>query len=265
LLPTTEMVPASLQVLAKYDAKESLPRFIEATQSRETEVRQLGWDILAKHDSSEALACIVGGVQSYLDGSLPADVHLNVLEAAQGKLDQNLQDSLLEHNRSLSEADTLANWLVALEGGNQEAGKKIFFEKTQLSCVRCHKVDRAGGEVGPALTVIGKEKDRRYLLEAICLPDAQIAKGFETAVIADDSGQVFTGIVKSENDDYVELIQSDGTQKRIVVEEIVARRKGKSAMPDNLIKSMTLRELRDMVAYLSSLKVDPREAAKEIE
>jgi quinoprotein glucose dehydrogenase len=107
------------------------------------------------------------------------------------------------------------------------------------------------------LTAIGKQRDRRYLLEAICLPNAQITKGFETAAIVNDLGQVFTGIVKTENDEYVELTQNDGRQKRIYVSEIVARRKGISSMPDDLVKYLTRRELRDLVAFLASLQVDP--------
>ncbi len=229
------------------------------------EVRQLGWDIVAKSDSPEALATMIGGVQAYLDGTLPSDVHLNVLEGVKGKLDDKLEKALIDHRRMLVAADPLAPWLVSLDGGNELRGSKLFSEKTELSCIRCHKVDRAGGEVGPNLTVIGKEKDRRYLLESICLPNSQIAKGFETAVVANDNGQVFTGIVKSETDDFLELIQNDGSQKQIAIDEIVARRKGKSSMPDDLIKFMTPRELRDLVAYLASLKVDPRAEAEEIE
>ena len=153
-----------------------------------------------------------------------------------------------------------------LEGGSVERGRKLFFENTKLSCLRCHQVDRAGGEVGPNLTVIGKEKDRRYLLESICLPNAQVAKGFETAMILNDSGQTFTGIVKAESDDFLDLIQSDGSQVRIPTEEIEARRKGKSSMPDDLTQQMSRRELRDLVAYLASLQVDPRaESEEEIE
>ena len=55
MLPATELLLEALNVLAKYDAKNSLPRFIEATQSRSMDVRQLGWDILAKSDTPEAL------------------------------------------------------------------------------------------------------------------------------------------------------------------------------------------------------------------
>ncbi len=265
MLPATELLPAALRVLATFDARASLPKFIEATQSRSMEVRQLGWDIVVKSDSAEALAIIIGGVQAYLDGTLPSDVHLNVLEGATGKLDDKLQQALVEHLQTQAASEPLAQWMICLDGGNESRGSKLFFGKTELSCVRCHKVDRAGGEVGPNLTVIGKDKDRRYLLESICLPNSQVAKGFETAVVANDSGQVFTGIVKSENDDFLELIQNDGSQKQIAIDDIVARRKGKSSMPDDLVKLMTPRELRDLVAYLASLKVDPRAAEAEIE
>ena len=260
MVPASELLHAALRVLSRYDVEASLPRFVEATQSRNMEVRQLAWDILARSESAEALAAVVAGVQSYLDGDLPADVHLNVRDAAKGKLDDALQAALVEHDRSLADADPLAPWLIALEGGDVDRGRKIFFEETKLSCVRCHKVDRAGGEVGPNLTVIGKQKDRRYLLESICLPNAQIAKGFETAVIADDAGDVYTGIVKSENSDFVELIHNDGSQSRIPIDEIVARKKGQSSMPADLTNFMNLRQLRDLVAYLASLQVDPRAA-----
>jgi quinoprotein glucose dehydrogenase len=257
MLPATKLSPAALNVLAKHDSKKSLRRFIEATNSRSGEVRQMGWDILASHDAPEAHATIVQGVQAYLGGTLPSDVHLNVLEAAEGKLGDKLEQALIEYRQTLAEADSLGPWLAALEGGNADRGSRLFFENTKLSCVRCHKVQRAGGEVGPNLTIIGKQKDRRYLLESLCLPDAQIAKGFETAVIASESGRVLTGIVKAENDDYVELIQNDGCQKRIPCDEIAAREKGKSSMPDDLTKLITLRDLRDLVAYLASLQADP--------
>ncbi len=263
ILPASDLALASLRVLAKYDLEASIDRFVSATQSRDLTVRQLAWDILAQSRSPKATGVIVEAVQAYLAGNLSADVQLNVLEAAEGRLEPELQSQLEIYIKSVSESDPLGQWLASLEGGNVEAGRRSFFENAKLSCVGCHQVGRAGGEVGerevgPNLTTIGKEKDRRYLLESICLPNAQVAKGFETAVVANDSGQVFTGIVKVETDDYLELVQNDGTQVRILQDEIVARRKGQSSMPNDLIQLMSKRELRDLVAYLASLKVNPR-------
>ena len=264
LKPVTKLLPEALKVLAQHDSEASLPRFIEATESRNLKVRQLAWDILAQCSGPDVVATIEGGVRSYLEGSLSPDVQLNVVEAANGKVSRELQSALEEHAKAAASQDPLAPWLLALDGGDPEKGRVSFFENTKLSCLRCHKVDRAGGAVGPELTRIGGQKDRRYLLEAICLPDAQIAKNFETAVIANDLGQVFTGIVKTENDDFVELIQNDGGQVRILLDEIVARRKGISSMPADLTKLMSKRELRDLVAYLVSLKSSQR-GANEVE
>lgn len=258
LKPVTKLLPEALKVLAQHDSEGSLPRFIEATESRNLQVRQLAWDILAECDGPDAVMTIEEGVRSYLEGTLPQDVQLNVVEAADGKVGRELQSAMDEFVQMSSEQDPLAPWLVALDGGDVEKGRVSFFENTKLSCLRCHKIDRAGGAVGPELTRIGGQKDRRYLLESICLPDAQIAKNFETAVIANDLGQVFTGIVKSENEDFVELIQNDGGQVRILLDEIVARRKGISSMPADLTKLMSKRELRDLVAYLVSLKSSQR-------
>ena len=258
LKPVTELLPEALKVLAQHDSEASLPRFIAATESRNLKVRQLAWDILAECGAPDAVATIEAGVRSYLAGTLSPDVQLNVVEAANGTVSTNLQIALAEYVKESSEQDPLAPWLVALEGGDAKKGRTSFFENTKLSCLRCHKIDRAGGAVGPELTRIGGQKDRRYLLESICLPDAQIAKNFETAVIANDLGQVFTGIVKSENEEFVELIQNDGGQVRILLDEIVARRKGISSMPADLTKLMSKRELRDLVAYLVSLKKSKR-------
>ncbi|TWU02017.1 PVC-type heme-binding CxxCH protein [Neorhodopirellula pilleata] len=259
-----KVILASLDVLGRLDAKQSVERIVDATKSESQSVRGLAWDLLAENSSPLAVETISAGFKDYLSDTLPTDVRLNVAEAVRKRLPQSTIDDLLDYQAKKQTSEPLAKWYDSLHGGDAEAGKKVFFEKTELSCVRCHKVDRAGGEVGPNLTVIGKTRDRRTLLEAICLPDAKIAEGFETAVIADEDGQVYTGIVASENEEFVDLIAADGTRSSIDKELIIARKKGKSSMPAGLVDQMTPRQLRDLVAYLASLQVDPR-ATTEVE
>ena len=258
LRPTSDLVLAAMRVLFEHQKERSLEKFIEATRSRDARVRGLGWDLLAAMPGEASDARMIEGIEQYLDGSLPPDVQLNVIEAARGRLPEALQAKFDLHTKSLAQSDKLGPWLSSLEGGDVARGAKLFLEKTELSCVRCHKVDRAGGEVGPNLTVIGKENDRRYLLEAIALPSETVAKGYETIIIANDSGEVFSGIVQSETEDMIELIQNDGSLVKVPTEEIMARKKGNSSMPEDLTKLMTPRELRDLVAYLASLQIDPR-------
>ncbi|MEM0924434.1 MAG: PVC-type heme-binding CxxCH protein [Planctomycetota bacterium] len=231
---------------------------VTATDTGDLRVKQAAWDLLATTKTPVATDALRKAVQQYIAGELDPKVQLNVLQAAEGQLNDELAERLAMHRLEVAAADPLGPWLDSLAGGNVESGRRLFFEKTELSCVRCHKVARAGGEVGPELTTIAKNRDARYLLESICLPDAKIAEGFETAVIIDIDGRVHGGIVRLETDDYLELILADGTQKRILQDDIEIRRKGNSSMPMDLIKQMSARELRDLVAYLASLKADPR-------
>ncbi|NND98659.1 MAG: glucose dehydrogenase, partial [Pirellulaceae bacterium] len=48
LSPSSDLVPAALKVLAVLDQEKSLETFINATESSDLQVQQLGWDILAK-------------------------------------------------------------------------------------------------------------------------------------------------------------------------------------------------------------------------
>ncbi|MDB4331526.1 HEAT repeat domain-containing protein [bacterium] len=263
-VPPSDLLISALRVLAKYDEQKSLERLITATRSRNTRVRQLAWDLLAEISDEKAVDAIRDGVQSYLSGDLSADVWLNVLEASTGRLDAELQSQLADYQIKLAREDQLGPWLHALSGGDASQGEKLFFEATKLSCLRCHQVGRSGGQVGPDLTTIGASKDRRYLLESICLPNSVVARGFETSVILTDEGRTISGIVKEETEEGVDLLQSDGTLVRVPIDQIEARRQGKSSMPDDLVEKLTDRQLRDLVAYLASLQQDLR-GADEVE
>ena len=91
-----------------------------------------------------------------------------------------------------------------------------------------------------------------------------VAEGFETALVLTTEGETIAGIVKLENDESLDLIKADGSLVRVDLEEIEARRKGKSSMPEDLIDKLTMRQLRDLVAYLASLTTDLR-SADEVE
>ena len=72
---------------------------------------------------------------------------------------------------------------------------KIFTAKAEVECLRCHKIkppagEAMGGEVGPELSDVGARQNREYLLESIVSPDKQIAKGFESVVLATSDGKV---------------------------------------------------------------------------
>ena len=151
--------------------------------------------------------------------------------------------------------DPLGKWRDALVGGDAEAGRRVFVYKSEVSCLRCHKAGGQGaGEVGPDLTGIGAKQKREYLLESIVFPSKQIAKGYETVELRLVSGLSKSGILKSEDAKVVRLMTPEGALIEVKNADIEERTKGKSAMPEDLTKHRTRREVRDLVEFLASLK-----------
>src|SRR6185503_17591976 len=83
---------------------------------------------------------------------------------------------------------------------------KIFMERPDASCVRCHKINGQGGEVGPNLTGIGSKRDREYILESILYPNKQIAPGFESVLVQMNNGQSYAGVVKGQDADFLNIV-----------------------------------------------------------
>ena len=123
-----------------------------------------------------------------------------------------------------------------------------------MSCLRCHVVQGVGGDVGPDLTSIAAKQTREYLLEALVDPDKQIAQGYETLVLTLNDGKVKSGILKSEDKKEVRLMTPEGAVLVVPVSDIDSRARGPSAMPGDLTRLLTLREIRDLVEYLGGRK-----------
>ncbi|MFN3192043.1 MAG: PVC-type heme-binding CxxCH protein [Aureliella sp.] len=243
---------AALPLLPSIMPERSLDLLFKAATKGETGEQQTAIKTLGSTGKTSAQAIEV--LQRWVAGKLPPEVSLEALEAA-----ENLSDSpdvaklLAEANADRDESSPVSVYREAMFGGNPELGSKVFWEKVSVSCVRCHKIGGDGGEVGPELTRIGVDKDRRYLLEAIVDPNKVIAKGFESALLLDIDDNVHTGVVREEDDDSITLVDAQGGVTKFLKDDIVARNPALSGMPADLVKNLSKQELRDLVAYLASL------------
>ncbi|HSZ55286.1 MAG TPA: PVC-type heme-binding CxxCH protein, partial [Tepidisphaeraceae bacterium] len=181
-------------------------------------------------------------------------IELDIVEAAEKRGDPEVQRALDHYNRSLSKSDPLAPYRVAMEGGDADAGDKIFHLRTDVSCIRCHTVHGTGGIVGPVLDGVGSRQNREYLLESIVFPNAKIAQGFEGVLLKLKDGRTVAGIVKKDTDTDLEVLDADAHLTVVPKADIVTRQRGQSAMPEDLVKLLSKRDLRDLVEYLASLK-----------
>jgi len=254
--PQSVVRVAALKSLLKKDEAKGITALEKAIGSSDTMERQSAWDLVATIDASKTQPILEAGMSNYVRGSLPKDCMLNFQDAVKASGTDDLKKKITKIiNGRVDKQTTVPKeaYEDCLEGGDIYKGRELFFTRSNLSCVRCHKVGSVGGEVGPILSELGKQKDRGYLLEAIVTPNAAIAQGFETTIILTDDDDTISGVLKSEDSKMLRVMDAQGLLIEVEKETIVNRKKGQSSMPADLMKYLTRRELRDLVAYLASL------------
>jgi quinoprotein glucose dehydrogenase len=209
---------------------------------------------LAQMGKPAADAIISDWLDKLLAGQAPAELQLDIIEAAKLNASKGVKEKLAKYETSLNPHEELAPFKVCLSGGDAELGKKVLHESTTAQCLRCHKLNGQGGEVGPELAGVGTRQKREYFLESLIMPSAQIAKGFEQVIIAQTDGKIVTGIVKGEDDKQVTVMAADGTATKIAKDQIKTRKDQKqSAMPP-MGEVLTKSEIRNVIEYLTTLK-----------
>lgn len=252
---TAEVRAAGLKLLAAVDPQDAIPRLRRAVDVGAPIEKQTAIRALAGLDDRAAESVLLAQLKRLVAGTLEPAVQLDVLESAQARKGDEFGRLVEQFEKSrAAETDPLKRYAVALQGGDADEGSRIFFGRTEASCRRCHRVGGSGGNVGPDLSKVAAERDRAYLLQSIVDPNAKIAKGFETVLLAMDDGKVYAGIVKQEGGDTLTLMQNDGTIVQLDKGAIEDRAVGKSGMPEDLVKQLTLSEIRDLVAFLDTLK-----------
>ena len=186
------------------------------------------------------------------------DLELDVVEAGTKRNSGRIADLLAQYRltgQQASQSDSLAKFRPAKSGGDVASGRSIFAGHRKAQCLRCHKVNGLGGDAGPDLSKVAERSkgDREFLLESLINPHAKLAKGFGTVTVVLEDGKVISGTVASESETTLVLRTSDGKTRDIQIAEIEQRVKPQSPMPP-MGDVLTLRELRDVIEYLSTLR-----------
>ena len=209
---------------------------------------------LAKVASPAADALVGTWMKDLLAGKVPAELELDVLDSAAARPALQPQVEEWKAAHPVKGANDIAPWKPALVGGNVEAGRKVFVERAEVSCVRCHKVAGEGGEVGPELTGLVAKKGREYVLQSIVYPNAGIAEGFENLLVTLKDGTAYAGIIKSETADELVINSPEDGLVTLKKANIKEREKGLSGMPEGFGELLSKQDLRNLVEFLASAK-----------
>jgi putative membrane-bound dehydrogenase-like protein len=204
---------------------------------------ETGRALIAALEKSHALASIPPDQVRVTFKRYSTDV-----QSAAARLVEKLAPNDLERAAKL---DALAD---AAQHGDVALGEDVFFS-SRAACSACHRVGARGEGIGPDLTKIGEVRSRRDLAEAILLPSASLARGYESYQLATTAGKVFSGLVSRETASTIYLRTTERAEIRVARGDIDQLSPSPtSIMPQGLENTLSERELRDVVAYLHSLK-----------
>ena len=139
--------------------------------------------------------------------------------------------------------------------GDPQHGREIFADIKGVGCIKCHAVGGVERRIGPDLTGIGTRYPRAELIRSVLEPSNRVAAGYLVTTIVTDAGKIYSGIVKTDSQEVVELIDVEGRVISIATGEIEERNLSNlSLMPSGLKDGLTPEAFADVIAYLESLK-----------
>jgi quinoprotein glucose dehydrogenase len=245
---------AALQIVARRAPDRALP-IIKRLIADGTDVEQrAAFVALGQLQRPETPKMLVTALDQLAAGKIQPGAQLELTDAAEKSTAPAVKARWEKQKAAWeSSGDPLAAYSFALAGGNPRRGGEQFFQNAVLPCARCHVVGSDGGEAGPNLSRIGKEKTPKYLLESVLKPSAHIAAGFDIVTLQLASGETETGSIASETPTQVVLKRADGTTATFDVKQVKQRMVAPSSMPEIYGQVLTREQLRDIVAFLTVL------------
>lgn len=246
--------------LLQSEPARGLQAILALGRSGDLRDRQAAHGQLASLASPEAAQWFTEALDGLLAGKEPEGSRLDLLEAAATRTEPAIQEKLAAWTKSLDAADPIAAYRPALAGGDADRGREIFNTHAAAQCAKCHRVSGGeGGEAGPDLGDIAKRHDAEYLLTSLVNPSAFVVPGYGITLATMKDGTAIGGTLMEENEQEITLKVPDPANasaqvlKKIPLSEIASRQPPISAMPP-MIALLNKREMRDLVAYLATLK-----------
>jgi quinoprotein glucose dehydrogenase len=255
----TDSFPLELAVeMARIGAKDnevlsvSILEQIVKDENSPKKIKQEAIKSAATFASEPAKKWLLSLLKQVEQKTYPAELRLDVVLSAQVHADQAIRAAAKNYLQQLeSESDPSARFADTIAGGDFEAGKLIFETKSEVSCIRCHRVDGTEVAVGPNLAHVGSKRTRQHLLDSIVQPNKEISERFGQIKVQTIDGLLLTGLLQEDTETALKLLDADGQTTMILKQDIEDVQPGLSSMPLDLVKQLSLAELRDLIEFLA--------------
>ncbi|MSR57237.1 MAG: c-type cytochrome [Planctomycetaceae bacterium] len=150
--------------------------------------------------------------------------------------------------------------LIRRTPGDPQRGHEVY----KKVCGQCHKIYGEGQEVGPDITLNGRNSYDQ-LLSNVFDPSLVIGAAYQGRTIVTNEGRVVSGLVAEETDQRIVLKIQGGKQEVIPRGEIDEMKISElSLMPEDLEKTLKPQEIVDLFAFITLDKPPDDPAAKQL-
>jgi putative heme-binding domain-containing protein len=212
--------------------------------------KQLLIALLGKLETPTATQRLLQLIESW--SSLPPEILVDVWKASERRKDCEAHFSKLRASLK-KDGDSLAEYRIALSGGNPIQGRQLFYQSPVALCSRCHKAEPlvpAGG-AGPSLEGVGA-RGEEYLLRSLLEPSAEFAPGYASLAVTLKTGETLAGTLWKREAQRIDIRFANGQVRTIPTQEIQTMNEPVSPMPP-MGSLLGLGEIRDIVAFLKTL------------
>jgi putative heme-binding domain-containing protein len=242
--------------LAQYDLDAAATRGAEVLASEnDTEDPATLVDIFINHaKGTDRLAAAVEKQKPSAAVARRALEHLYAIGRAEGQLPVVLSAVAgVTADMHLPDADEIRRLVAEVSNVGDATRGEAVFRRPEISCMKCHSVSGAGGNVGPDLSAVGGISPIEFLVTSVLVPELAVKEAFQQALVQTGDGDVYQGIVVQENADLIVLKDAQGVTHKIPRDDETVVKKGGSLMPKGLANLMSHGDFVDLVRFLSEL------------
>jgi putative heme-binding domain-containing protein len=245
------------RVILKYQPG-SLPVQLEMVMNSGTiPEKQVLLRALDRYNGADSERLWAGVVRMWLEGLPDPACHVEILEGVVRRDNgprSRWRRWLEPWEASLrSDIDPLARWRMCQAGGDAEVGRLVFESHPLARCMDCHQLEGRGGSKGPVLDGVAARLSSGQLLGALVTPSEKCGEeyGEQSVVLRDGSER--SGRVTGRGEDGRLEMETRGGVLRIPAGAVMEEGERLSPMPA-MGTVLTPRELRDLMAWLNTLK-----------
>ena len=250
--------------VVRREAIRGLAEFDHADTARLLVDNYVAFDSEARQDALQTLSSRVSWGSQLMDAlesnRIPRkDISAFTARQLQSLGDRQLDERILKNWGEMRTTSTEKEKMIAkyrkqlsaetIKKANLKSGRLLF----DKNCANCHRLFGEGGAIGPDIT--GSQRTSiDYLLENLVDPSASVAKDFQMELIQTEEGRVITGLIVDETENAL-TIQTNNERLVLPISEIEERTLSKvSMMPEGMLQTLTIEQVRDLVGYLASPK-----------